>query len=110
MMATSLELAGVEKPDHVFFKSLLPQLRSPEAPLPYSEIYGAYLNRQRAIVHGGYKLIQYPKIDVVRLYHLAQDPEEMRDLADDPGHQGVRRDLEERLRRLQLTMDDPLVR
>ncbi len=110
MMATALELAGVEKPDHVFFKSLLPQLRSPEAPPPYPEIYGAYLNRQRAIVHGGYKLIVYPVVNAVRLYHLAQDPEEKRDLANDPGHQAVRKDLEERLRRLQQTMDDPLIR
>lgn len=110
MMATSLELAGVEKPDHVFFKSLLPQLRSPEAPPPYPEIYGAYLNRQRAIVHSGYKLIQYPTVNVARLYHLAQDPEETRDLANDPAHQAVRKELEQRLRRLQQTMADPLVR
>jgi len=110
MMATSLELAGVEKPDHVFFKSLLPQLRSPEAPPPYPEIYGAYLNRQRAIVHGGYKLIHYPTVNVARLYHLAQDPEETRDLANDPAHQAVRKELEQRLRRLQQTMADPLVR
>lgn len=110
MMATTLELAGVEKPEHVFFKSLLPQLRSPEAPPSYPEIYGAYRDLQRAIVHGGYKLIVYPAANAVRLYHLAQDPEETRDLANDPGHQRVRQDLEERLRRLQETMDDPLVR
>ena len=106
----SLELAGVEKPEQVFFKSLLPQLRSPEAPPPYPEIYGAYRDLQRAIVHGGYKLIVYPTANAVRLYHLAQDPEETRDLANDPGHQRVRQGLEERLRRLQQTMDDPLVR
>lgn len=110
MMATSLDLAGVEKPDHVFFNSLLPQLHSEEASPSYPEIYGAYLNRQRAIVHGGYKLIAYPAANAVRLYHLAQDPEETRDLANDPGHQRVRKDLEERLRRLQQTMEDPLVK
>jgi choline-sulfatase len=110
MMATTLEIAAVEKPEHVFFQSLLPQLRSEEALPRYREIYGAYLDRQRAVVHGGYKLISYPKVDAVRLYHLAQDPEETRDLAKDPGHQQVREDLEQRLRRLQQTMDDPLVR
>jgi choline-sulfatase len=110
MMATSLELAGVAKPEQVFFKSLLPQLRSENAPAPYAETYGAYRDRQRAIVHGGYKLISYPTANVMRLYHLAQDPDETRDLANDPGHQAVRRDLEERLCQLQTTMDDPLVR
>jgi len=109
MMATTLELAGVEKPEHVFFHSLLPQLRSDVARGMYPEIYGAYLGLQRAILHGGYKLIHYPSADVVRLYDLTRDPEETRDLANDPAHQSVREDLVLRLRRLQERMDDPLV-
>jgi choline-sulfatase len=110
MMATTLELAGVEKPEHVFFHSLLPQLRSDVARGMYPEIYGAYLGLQRAILHGGYKLIHYPSTDVVRLYDLTRDPGETRDLANDPAHQSVRKDLILRLRRLQERMDDPLVR
>jgi choline-sulfatase len=108
LMATSLEIAGAERPDHVFFKSVLPQLFREEAPQSYPEIYGAYLDQQRAIIHGGYKLIFYPKVDVVRLYHLARDPEEVHDLAHDPAHRAIREDLVERLRRLQEAMDDPL--
>ncbi len=110
MMATTLELAEVEKPAHVFFHSLLPLLRSEAAPAMYPEIYGAYLGLQRAILHGGYKLIHYPAASAMRLYDLARDPEEARDLANDPAHQSVREDLILRLRRLQEKMDDPLVR
>ncbi len=106
VMATSLELAGAEKPSHVFFNSLMPLIQDDAKPSPYESIYGAYLTAQRAITHDGYKLIVYPKAKVVRLYHLMKDPLEMSDLANDPQHAAVKADLLKRLIALSSELGD----
>jgi arylsulfatase A-like enzyme len=84
VMPTSLELAGVSKPDHVDFNSLMPLLRGDTQVSAYGAVYGAYLALQRSIVMNGRKLILYPKIGKARLYDLRRDPLEMQDLADRP--------------------------
>ena len=82
VMPTTLELAGVEKPEHVDFHSILPLLQGGKS--VYESIYGAYLNKQRAIRTDRYKLIVYPEAGVLRLFDLHEDPSEVADLADDP--------------------------
>lgn len=79
-MATTLDLAGVEKPDHVEFQSLLPIIRG-EKKTAYDSVYGAYLGLQRSVIKDGWKLILYPKLKQARLYDLKEDPQEMHDLA-----------------------------
>lgn len=86
VMPTALELAGAEKPGHVFFHSLLPLLSGGRTQSAYEAVYGAYLGLQRAVTHGGWKLIAYPKAGALRLYHLDEDPAETVDLAADPRH------------------------
>jgi choline-sulfatase len=108
-MPTTLQLAGVEKPEHVDFTSIMPLLEAENA-WPYKEIYGAYLNVQRSITVGQYKLIYYPKIDRRRLFDLAKDPLEMNDLAASKKHAEMLEQLTARLAALQKKMDDPLVR
>ena len=81
VMPTTLQLAGVEKPKHVEFNSLLPLLRGETKKSSYGALYGAYLKVQRSVTEGDYKLILYPKIKRARLYHLKNDPLEMKDLA-----------------------------
>lgn len=106
VMATTLELAGVDKPEHVEFESLLPLLAGqPRAERP---VYGAYLQLQRSIRTSKYKLIAYPKVPKLRLYDVQADPEEMRDLADDPEHQATVQRLLGELFELQDAMDDLL--
>lgn len=107
IMPTSLELAGVDKPEHVQFNSLLPLLNGDEA-TPYDAIYGAYLGLQRMITMDGYKLILYPRADVVRLYHVAEDPLEMQDLAGDESMEPIKRKLFSRLLELQVETGDKL--
>jgi choline-sulfatase len=108
VMATSLDLAGAEKPAHVFFNSVVPMIKSAQQASPYESIYGSYLAQQRSITHDGWKLMVYPKANVSRLYHLAQDPLEMKDLASDPVHAATKADLLKRLIALNKTLGDKL--
>ena len=80
IMPTTLELAGLTEVSGVDFKSLLPLLKGVEK-THYDAVYGAYLDRQRMIRMGDWKLIHYPGIGVERLYNLREDPMEMVDLA-----------------------------
>ena len=108
VMPTSLELAGVELPEQVEFKSLLPLLEDASAE-HYDAIYGAYKkNLQRAILKDGYKLVIYPTIDVLRLYNLNEDPEEMQDLAKNPEYAPKVQALLADFKALQAELDDPL--
>ncbi|QDT12082.1 sulfatase-like hydrolase/transferase [Planctomycetes bacterium K23_9] len=106
VMPTSLELAGVEKPDHVEFNSLLPVLAGGES--PYKQIYGAYLQKQRSIRTDQYKLIAYPEAKVLRLYDVQKDPLEMQDLAADQSMEAVKSELFADLQQLQIKMNDKL--
>ena len=104
VMATALDLAGAEKPAHVFFNSLRPLLNGEKS--RYESVYGAYLELQRAITHDGWKLIAYPKAKVLRLYHLAEDPQEMQDLAAKTEHAAKVKDLLQRLVKLSTDLHD----
>jgi arylsulfatase A-like enzyme len=106
VMATALDLAGAERPKHIFFNSLRPLLSGQQRRGIYPEIYGAYLELQRAITHDGWKLIAYPKAKVLRLYHLAEDPLEINDLAAKSEHAAKKRQMFERLVQLSATMGD----
>lgn len=108
VMPTTLELAGVEPPEHVFFHSLLPLLQGRQKASAYESVYGAYLDLQRSVTHDGWKLIAYPKAGVLRLYHVAADPLEMRDLASHPEHAPRVAALLQRLLRLQAELGDVL--
>ena len=108
VMATALELAGVEKPEQVEFQSVLPLLNDSQPPVVRDTIYGAYMDLQRAVIHDGWKLILYPKIGVARMYHLAADPDEMTDLANLPEHVRLRGELFKRLQTQQIELGDKL--
>ena len=106
VMPTTLELARVDRPQHVEFQSLLPLLDG--APSRYTDIYGAYLKLQRSIRTDKYKLIAYPQANVLRLYDLSADPLEQNDLIDRPDLKPVVSDLFGRLVTLQRQMKDDL--
>lgn len=107
VMPTTLELAGVEKPEHVQFQSLLPLIRG-DAGQPYDAIYGAYLQLQRMVTMDGLKLIAYPHAKRLRLYDLRNDPLEMNDLASRAAYQETKHKLFGRLLELQEEMADEL--
>ena len=107
VMPTTLELVGIEKPQHVQFNSLLPLIQG-ESKRGYDAIYGAYLALQRSVREGPYKLILYPKISQQVLYDVQQDPLELKNLADDPKYVKVKKKLFARLLELQRQTGDQL--
>jgi len=108
VMPTTLELAGLSKPDHVQFHSLMPLLTGKTDRAHYEAIYGAYLDLQRSVTHGDHKLLLYPKIKKVRLFDLKKDPNEMNDLAERTETLGLQKNLFARLLTLQAQTGDKL--
>jgi len=106
-MATTLELAKIDKPEHVEFKSLLPLLKGEEEN-HYDLIYGKYLDRQRMITKGDFKLIMYPKAKKMRLFNTAKDSEEMNDLIENPEYAPKLAELKADFLKLQKAMGDDL--
>jgi len=107
IVPTTLELAGVTRPEHVEFKSLLPILDGQRA-RNYDAIYGAYLGLQRMVVRDDMKLIVYPKVPKLLLFDLRADPAEIHNLADDPQQRATVQELFKALRTLQAEMGDTL--
>ncbi len=108
IMATSLEMAGIEQPDYVEFKSFLGLAKGEDESIHYSEIYGAYVNYQRMIRKDGYKLLVYPEVPKVLLFDMDEDPLEMNDLAEDKANEEQVQALFNDLLQLQENMDDEL--
>lgn len=108
IMATTLELANVEKPEYVQFNSFMDIIKGERQESHYDGIYGAYIDLQRMIRKDGYKLLIYPKIDKVLLFDLEKDPNEMNDLANNPEYSDKVKTLFNDLMQLQEKMDDKL--
>ncbi|UCD60313.1 MAG: sulfatase-like hydrolase/transferase [Flavobacteriaceae bacterium] len=107
-MATSLELAGIQKPGYIYFHSLMDLLEGKQAKSSYNAIYGGYIDLQRMIRKEGFKLVVYPKLDRVLLYDMENDPEEINDLSDEPSYQAKVDDLFQDLLELQQQLNDTL--
>ncbi|WP_297696101.1 sulfatase-like hydrolase/transferase [uncultured Eudoraea sp.] len=107
-MATSLELAGIQKPGYIYFHSLMDLLEGKRDKSAYNGIYGGYVDLQRMIRKEGFKLIVYPKLDRVLLYDMENDPEEINDLSDEPSYQAKVDGLFQDLLELQQQLNDTL--
>ncbi len=107
-MATSLELANIEKPNYVFFNSFLDLVSGEQTKSNYDAIYNGYVDLQRMIRKDGFKLIIYPKIKKVLLFDLTNDPEEINNLADNAAYKEKVEILFNDLVKLQKDMNDPL--
>jgi N-acetylglucosamine-6-sulfatase len=102
---TVLAAAGLETPDHMDGKSLVPLLEGREIPWRDAVFYEYYWERnfpQTPTVHGirtdRYKYIHYHGIwDTDELYDLEKDPDEMNNLIDSPDHRQLVKELNGRL-------------
>lgn len=109
IMPTTLELAGIEKPEQVDFNSLLPLAMGKVNVSNYPVVYGAYFGVQRMYRTEAYKLIIYPTANKVRLYDMKNDPSEKYDLAEHKDkHRKILKKLYREYRVLQKKMNDPI--
>lgn len=81
VMATALDVAQIERPEHVEFESLTGYFQNPSA-APRGTAYGAYTMKQRMITVDQHKLVLYPDIKKRLLFDLNADPLEMQDLSE----------------------------
>ena len=107
-MATTLDIAGVQKPKYIDFNSFLQIAKGTESKSKYDAIYGAYKDSQRMIRKDGFKLMVYPKIKKILLFNLKNDPEEMHDISNNTEQKERVKTLFKALLKLQEEMDDPL--
>ena len=110
IVPTSLDVAGMETPKHVQFKSLIPLIRGSDGENQphYNAIYGAYMMLQRMVRKGGFKLIVYPEKNIRLLFDLKNDPDEINNLADKPEYAAKILELFYELIKLQKETGDPL--
>jgi choline-sulfatase len=108
VMATALEIGGAKKPEHVQFESVMPHIHG--GGKARDVIYSCYMNKQRMVATKQYKLITYPQIQVELLFDLKADPEEMKNLSENPKYASVMKDMQKRLNEQMKSMNDPLVK
>ncbi len=80
---TLCDLASVDAPQGLDGKSFAPVMRGKEV-VPRTSIFLAYMNLQRALQAGDWKLIRYPQVNATQLFNLRDDPHETKNLAGDP--------------------------
>jgi len=111
---TFLELAGAPVPGDMQGRSLVPLLRG-ESPDDWrTDIYYHYYefpSIHRVARHYGirgerYKLIHYYQFDEWELFDLLEDPDERRNVIDDPDYAGVVERMRERLEILRVAYGD----
>jgi arylsulfatase A-like enzyme len=106
---TFLELAGVEPPEEMQGRSLVPLVRG-DAPDDWrTSFYYHYYEGPPAehtvaehygVTDGRYKLIHYYKLDQWELFDLVDDPHELQSVYGHPGYASVRTRMEQELARL----------
>jgi arylsulfatase A-like enzyme len=104
---TVCELTGTPVPASIDGKSLAPVIRGKAAKVR-DVMFLAYRDYQRSVREGDWKLIRYPAINKTQLFDLKADPDETKDLADEPGQADRVKALMDLLRQTQKQCDDPL--
>lgn len=79
---TLLDLIGVEIPEYVEYKSLVPELKGKANSSPHKSIYLGMFDDQRGIIYNNYKLIMYTQAGGAELYNLKNDRWEMNNLIE----------------------------
>lgn len=107
LFPTFCELAGVTLPENIDGQSFAPVLAG-EKFQGRDKLFLGYMNVQRALRDGHWKLIQYPQVNQTQLFNLAEDPDELNNLADDAKYQEIRERLLKQLAEVQAESGDHL--
>jgi arylsulfatase A-like enzyme len=85
VLPTLGKLCGVPTPAASEGREFTATLAAPDRAARTNLVF-AYLNVQRAVRDGRWKLIRYPQVDRTQLFDLGRDPDEATDLAGKPEH------------------------
>lgn len=102
---TVVDLVGAKVPAGLDGISLAPVIHGQKNKVR-DTIFLAYKSVQRAVRKGDWKLIRYPQINKTQLFHLSEDPYEMKNLADDATQTGRLSEMLMLLRKQQKQYDD----
>jgi arylsulfatase A-like enzyme len=108
IVPSTLELAGVSKPETMDFESLLPLVKGTQKN-GRDVIYGAYLDRQRCAIKGDWKIIYYSRASKYLLFNLKNDPNEMSDLSGNPEYAPKLKEMKQILTEEMQTQNDPML-
>ena len=103
---TVCDLTGIDIPESVQGTSLRPVL-SGESRGVYDEIFAYFRDTQRMVRTDEWKYVVYPQVNREQLFHLKNDRDELRDLAQNPRYAEVKSDLQARLRKWRRSSHDP---
>ncbi len=112
---TFLDAAGVKIPEDMQGESLVPLLKGDRKKWTREEVYYHYyeypaehmVNRHYAIVTKDYKLIHYYFVeDQWELIDRKKDPDELKNVYNDPAYEKIKKDLHQRLDRLRKKYQD----
>ena len=112
---TLLETAGVTPPDDMQGESLIPLLKGDEASWDRDAVYYHYyeypsvhmVKRHYAVVTTEYKLAHfYYDVDEWELYDRKKDPQEMKNVYNDPAYADVVAELTQKLADLRVQYED----
>ncbi len=108
LFPTLCDLAGIEGPrERIDGRSLQPALLGEKDQI-HPFVVGYFRSFQRMIRYSGWKYIEYPAVNRVQLFHLAEDPDELHDLSDDPQQASTRIGMATTLHRWMKDNGDPL--
>jgi len=82
---TVCDLAGVKPPEGIDGLSQAPVLAGKTEQVR-DTIFLSYMDGQRAVRRGDWKLIRYPQVNFTQLFNLAEDPHEQHNRAAEPEH------------------------
>lgn len=110
---TFLEVAGIEIPEEIQGRSLVPIMKQRNVDWRKSLYYSYYELGEHAVPqHFGvrtdrHKLIHFPMTNEWNLFDLEKDPNEMRSVHDDPKYASVMSELREEFKRLREHYEAP---
>jgi choline-sulfatase len=107
LYATTCELAGLPTPSTVDFPSLKGIIDG-KRDFVHDAIYGCYRDYQRMIRTDNYKLIMYPHADIMQLFNIQSDPDEIDNLINDSAYESIKTELFSRFQKLQKEVGDTL--
>jgi arylsulfatase A-like enzyme len=109
LFPTILALAGGARPEGLDSRDLLPVIRG-EKPRVRDTLFGAYRQVQRMVRDERWKLLKYNAAGDrhAQLFDLANDPDELKNLAVDPAHAAERTRLEAELAKARQQFGDPV--